>query len=170
MGSVFPKFFGGFNNKVTYKGFDLGVFFIYSYGNKTWNQNEALGEQGGTLGDNRVLMAGQLDRWTTPGQETMVPKLTAANYSYFEVSRFLEDASFIRLRSLTLGYTLPTRWSSAVKAEKIRFYFTATNLFLITKYTGSDPESNLGQGNLQGYDYDTPPQPRTIQFGLNLTL
>ena len=170
MGSVFPKFFGGFNNKVTYKGFDLGVFFIYSYGNKTWNQNEALGEQGGTLGDNRVLMAGQLDRWTTPGQETMVPKLTAANYSYFEVSRFLEDASFIRLRSLTLGYTFPTRWSSAVKAEKIRFYFTGTNLFLITKYTGSDPESNLGQGNLQGYDYDTPPQPRTIQFGLNLTL
>ncbi|ABG57840.1 SusC/RagA family TonB-linked outer membrane protein [Cytophaga hutchinsonii] len=170
MGSVFPKLFGGFNNKFTYKGIDLGIFFIYSYGNKTWNQNEALGEQGGTLGDNRVLMAGQLDRWTTPGQETMVPKLTAANYQYFEVSRFLEDASFIRLRSLTLGYTLPKKWSSAVKTEKIRFYFTGTNLLLITKYTGSDPESNLGQGNLQGYDYDTPPQPRTIQFGLNLTL
>ena len=170
MGSIWPKLFGGFNNKFTYKGIDLGIYFIYSYGNKTWNQNEALGEQGGTLGDNRVLMEGQLDRWTTPGQQTMVPRLTAANYQYFEVSRFLEDASFIRLRSLTLGYTLPKKWSGAIKAEKIRFYFTGTNLFLITKYTGSDPESNLGQGNLQGYDYDTPPQPRTVQLGLNLTL
>jgi TonB-linked SusC/RagA family outer membrane protein len=170
MGSVWPKLFGGFNNKFSYKGIDLGVYFIYSYGNKTWNQNEALGEQGGTLGDNRVLMEGQMDRWTTPGQVTMVPKLTAANYSYFEVSRFLEDASFIRLRSLTLGYTLPKKFSSVIKAEKLRIYFTGTNLFIITKYTGSDPESNLGQGNLQGYDYDTPPQPRTIQFGLNLTL
>lgn len=170
MGSIWPKLFGGFNNKLSYRGIDLGIYFIYSYGNKIWNQNEALGEQGGTLGDNRVLMEGQLDRWTTPGQVTMVPKLTAANYSYFEVSRFLEDASFIRLRSLTLGYTIPKKFSSAVKAEKIRIYFTGTNLFLITKYTGSDPESNLGRGNLQGYDYDTPPQPRTIQFGLNLTL
>lgn len=170
MGSIWPKLFGGFNNKFTYRGIDLGIYFIYSYGNKIWNQNEALGQQGATLGDNRVLMEGQLDRWTTPGQVTMVPKLTAANYSYFEVSRFLEDASFIRLRSLTLGYTIPKRFSSVVKAEKIRVYFTGTNLFLITKYTGSDPESNLGRGNLQGYDYDTPPQPRTIQFGLNLTL
>ncbi len=170
LGSTWPKLFGGINNTFTYKGIDLGVFFTYSIGNKVWNQNEALGEQGGTLGDNRVLMAGQLNRWTTPGQETMVPKLTAANYSYFEVSRFLEDGSFLRLRSLTLGYTLPQKITSIVKVEKLRIYFTGTNLLLFTKYTGSDPESNLGQGNLQGYDYDTPPTPRTIQFGLNVTL
>ena len=100
----------------------------------------------------------------------MIPKLTAANYSYFELSRFLEDASYIRLRSATLGYTLPSKISAIAKIEKLRVYITGTNLLLFTKYTGSDPESNLGQGNLQGYDYDTPPQPRTVQLGLNITL
>ncbi|MBE9602551.1 TonB-dependent receptor [Pedobacter sp. MC2016-24] len=170
VGNTWPKFFGGFNNTLSYKGFDLGVFFTYSYGNQIWNHNRMLGETGGTLDANRVLLASQLDRWTTPGQETSTPKLTAANYSRQENSRFLEDGSFLRLRALSLGYVIPKSISRKARIEKLRVYLTGSNLLLFTRYTGADPESNLGTGNIQGYDYGTPPQPRTIQLGLNLTL
>lgn len=170
VGNTWPKFFGGFNNTFEYKNFDLGVFFTYSFGNEIWNHNRMLGETGGTLDANRVLLASQLDRWTTPGQITDTPRLTADNYSRQENSRFLEDGSFVRLRALTLGYTLPKEVSNKLRVQKFRLYFTGSNLLLFTKYTGSDPESNLGTGNIQGYDYGTPPQPRTIQLGLNLTL
>jgi len=170
VGNTWPKFFGGFNNTFEYKNFDLGVFFTYSFGNEIWNHNRMLGETGGTLDANRVLLESQLDRWTTPGQITDTPRLTAENYSRQENSRFLEDGSFVRLRAVTLGYTLPKEITSKLKIQKFRVYFTGANLLLFTKYTGADPESNLGTGNIQGYDYGTPPQPRTIQLGLNLTL
>lgn len=170
VGSTWPKYFGGFNNTINYKNLDLGIFITYSYGNEIWNHNRMLGETGGTLDANRVLLASQLDRWTTPGQITNTPKLTADNYSRQENSRFLEDASFARLRSLTIGYTLPASVVSKIKLQKARFYLTGSNLFLITKYSGADPESNIGTNNIQGYDYGTPPQPRTIQLGVNLIL
>lgn len=173
IGSTWPKFFGGITNSFKFKGFDLNVFFTFSYGNYIWNHNRMLGETGGTLDANRVLLASQLDRWTTPGQITETPRLTAANYAITENSRFFEDASYLRLRSLSLGYTIPTNLTKKIKVEKLRVYVTGTNLFLLTKYTGADPESNLyggGAQNIQGYDYGTPPQPRTVQFGLNLTL
>lgn len=170
IGSTWPKFFGGLTNNFTCKGLDLGVFFTFSYGNYIWNHNRMLGETGGTLDAGRVLLKSQLDRWTSPGQITNTPKLTDANYARQENSRFFEDASFIRLRSLTLGYTLPKGFTSRAGIEKLRFYLIGSNLLLFTKYTGADPESNLGTQNIQGYDYGTPPQPRTVQLGINLTL
>lgn len=170
VGSTWPDYFGGFSNNLQYKNFDLGIFFTYSFGNGIWNHNRMLGETGGTLDANRVLLASQLDRWTTPGQKTNTPRLTTANYSRQENSRFFEDASFVRLRSLTLGYTLPSGLVKKLKLSKARVYVAASNLFLITDYTGSDPESNMGRDNIQGYDYGTPPQPRTIQAGLNIQL
>lgn len=170
LGSTWPKFFGGVTNTFNYKGFDLGIFFSFSYGNSIWNHNRMLGETGGTLDAGRVLLASQLDRWTTPGQITETPRLTAANYARQEHSRFFEDASFLRLRSLSFGYTLPGSITQKIKISKARFYVSGTNLLLFTPYSGSDPESNLGTQNIQGYDYDTPPQPRTVQFGLNISL
>ena len=129
-----------------------------------------LGETGGTLDANRVLLATQLDRWTTPGQITDVPRLTDANYSRQENSRFLEDGSFVRLRSLNLGYTFPTSLASKLHIQKLRVFASGSNLLLFTPYKGADPESNIGQDNVQGYDYGVPPQPRAFQFGFNLTL
>jgi TonB-linked SusC/RagA family outer membrane protein len=170
IGSTWPKFFGGLTNSLAYKNFDLGIFFTFSYGNYMWNHNRMLGETGGTLDAGRVLLASQLDRWTTPGQITETPKLTTENYSRQENSRFFEDASFLRLRSLTFGYTLPKTFTQKAKINKVRLYVTGSNLLLFTKYTGADPESNLGTQNIQGYDYGTPPQPRTLQFGLNVSL
>jgi len=72
---------------------------------------------------------------------------------------------------LTLGYTVPGRITSKLKIETVRVYFAATNLWLLTKYTGPDPEANVtGIGTIQGLDLGTPPQPRTLQVGLNVTL
>ena len=170
VGSTWPKYFGGLNNTFTFKNFDLNVFFTYSYGNYVWNHNRMLGETGGTLDANRVLLASQLDRWTAVGQTTNTPRLTTENYSRQENSRFLEDGSYVRLRSLTLGYTLPKSVTRAAGIEKARIYVAGSNLLLFTEYTGSDPESNIGTENIQGYDYGTPPQPRTVQVGLNVQL
>ncbi|MCH5686010.1 TonB-dependent receptor [Niabella sp. W65] len=129
VGSTWPKLFGGLTNSFSYKGIDLNVFFTFSYGNSIWNHNRMLGETGGTLDAGRVLLASQLDRWTTPGQITETPRLTAANYSRQENSRFFEDASYLRLRSLTLGYTLPRSLTDRINISKVRFYLTGSNLY-----------------------------------------
>ena len=170
IGSIWPKYFGGFTNSFSYNNIDLNVFFTFSFGNKVWNHNRMLGETGGTLDANRVLLATQLGRWTTPGQITDVPRLTDANYARQENSRFLEDGSFIRLRSLNLGYTFPSSLTNKLKIQKLRVFASGNNLLLFTRYKGADPESNIGQDNIQGYDYGVPPQPRAFQFGINLTL
>lgn len=171
VGDAWPKFFGGLTNNLTYKQFDFNVQFTFSYGNRLWNHNRMLGEQGGRLDANRVIFASQLDRWQEPGDITDVPRLTLNNYSRQEVSRFFEDASFLRLRTLTVGYTIPLKNSRVI--DRLRLYVVGTNLWITTPYTGADPETRIERGenqNIQGYDFASPPTPRTVQFGVNLTL
>jgi TonB-linked SusC/RagA family outer membrane protein len=173
LGNALPKFFGGITNNLSYKGFDLGILFNFQYGNKILNLNRFFGEGGGTRDANRVLFASQLNRWQKPGDQTDVPRLTAygLNYTLDQNSRFMENGSFIRLKSLNFGYTLPKQFTQRFKIETLRVYVIATNLLLITKYTGPDPEANVtGLQTVQGLDLGTPPQPRTVQFGINLTL
>jgi TonB-linked SusC/RagA family outer membrane protein len=173
LGNALPKFYGGFSNNITWKSFDAGILFNFSYGNKVLNLNRFFGEGGGTRDANRVIFASQLNRWTTPGQVTDVPRLTAYgnNYTLDQNSRFLEDGSFIRLKSLTLGYTLPKALTQKIGLNSLRFYFVGTNLLLFTKYSGPDPEANVSaNAQTQGLDLGTPPQPRTLQLGVNLTL
>lgn len=173
LGSAAPKFFGGFTNNITYKGFDAGILFTFQSGNKIFNLNRFFGEGGGTRDANRVLFASQLKRWQKPGDITDVPRLTAFgnNYTLEQNSRFLEDGSFIRLKSFTIGYTLPKKLTSAAKIESVRFYVVGTNLWLLTKYTGPDPEANVTSNqDIQGLDLGTPPQPISVQFGINVTL
>jgi TonB-linked SusC/RagA family outer membrane protein len=173
MGNAMPKFFGGLNNTVSFAGFDLSLLFTYQYGNDVFNLNRFFAEGGGTRDANRVMFASQLNRWTTPGQITNVPRETAygLNYTVQQNSRFLEDGSFIRLKALNLGYTLPGKITNKWHLTTVRFHFVGTNLWLLTKYTGADPESNVtGIQTIQGLDLGTPPQPRSLQFGLNVTI
>jgi TonB-linked SusC/RagA family outer membrane protein len=173
LGNALPKFFGGFTNNFTFKDFDAGVTFSYQYGNKVLNLNRFFGEGGGTRDANRVIFASQLNRWTTPGQITDVPRVTAYgnNYTLDQNSRFLEDGSFIRLKTLTLGYTIPKEITQKINIHSLRVYVVGSNLLLFTKYTGVDPESNVtSNAQTQGLDLGSPPQPHTIQFGVNLTL
>jgi len=172
-GNAMPKVFGGINNTFSWKGWDLGLLFSFQSGNDVYNLNKFFGEGGGTRDANRVLFADQLNRWQKPGDKTDVPRVTALGLSYTidQNDRFLEDGSFLRLKSLNVGYTIPRRITSKFKVETLRFYFSATNLWLLTKYTGPDPEANVtGIQTIQGLDLGTPPQPRTVQFGVNVTL
>lgn len=176
MGNAMPKFFGGITNNFTYKGFDLGVFFSFQYGNKLINYNRFLGEKQGQPSSGfagRFVTKSQLARWTHPGQITSVPRVTSVgnNYLIEQNSRFLEDGSFLRLKTLSLGYTLPSELAEKLRLEKLRVYVVATNGWLLTKYTGPDPEINVGNNqNAPGLDQGTPPQPRSIQVGINVTL
>ena len=173
LGNAAPKFFGGITNSVNYKDFDLGFLFTYQYGNKIVSFDRILGEGGGTKDANRMILAYNLKRWQKQGDDTDVPRVTSIgnNYVIEQNSRLLEDGSFLRLRSLTLGYTVPSAFLSKIGINKLRVYFEGSNLALFTKYMGPDPESNsTGDQNARGIDVGTNPQPRTVQLGLTLTL
>lgn len=173
LGNAQPKFFGGLNNTVSWKGFDLGIFFNYQSGNKVFNNNRFFHESGGTRDDRRAINKNQLNRWQKPGDITDVPRVTTlgTNYTLSPINRFIEDGSFVRLSSLTLGYTVPKQFTTRIHASSIRVYMSGTNLWLWKKYQGPDPEVNVtSDPNVQGYDLGTPPQPRTVQFGINLSI
>jgi len=119
------------------------------------------------------MLASQLNRWTHQGQVTNVPRETAYgnNYTLQQNSRFLRDGSFIRLRNLYLGYTIPPTLTRKYHLTTVRVYFVGTNLLLLTHYNGPDPEANVTSiQTIQGLDLGTPPQPTSVQFGLNVTI
>ncbi|NCD69753.1 SusC/RagA family TonB-linked outer membrane protein [Mucilaginibacter agri] len=186
VGNALPKFTGGFTNNLNYKNFDLNFFFYFQQGNKIMNMNDFFMIHGGTQA-NIGFVPRQLDRWTTPGQVTDIPRMTtysgnpdqnggsANNYGGNVASlssRYLQDGSFIRLKTLTFGYTLPSALTKSIDVSRARIYLQATNLLTFTHYDGLDPEvsSQSANQNTAGYDWATVPQPRTIQVGVNVTL
>lgn len=173
MGSIWPDFYGGLTNNFTFKGFDANIFFVFSYGNEIYNHNRFFGEAGGARDAARVIFASNLDRWQQPGDITDVPRSDGVNVNNYKDggSRWLEDGSYLRLRSLTIGYTLPKHVTDRWHLDRLRFYLQGNNLFTWTKYSGLDPEAAASSDpNEQGIDLGTPPQPRSFQLGINLTL
>ncbi|WP_028526019.1 SusC/RagA family TonB-linked outer membrane protein [Runella limosa] len=172
LGNLIPDFFGGLTNRISYKGFDLNLLLTFQYGNKVYNFNRFILEGGGTRDASRSILKSQLNRWQKPGDVTDVPRLTffGNNYTIEQNSRFLEDGSFLRVKSLSIGYSFPTRVARAIKAEKVRLFAQGTNLWIFTKYTGADPESSgSALQNRQGLDTATPPQPVGIQVGASIS-
>jgi len=169
MGNAYPKVYGGLNNSFTYDNFDLSFLFTFQLGSKSLNLNRYFRERNPSSGG---VASNVLNRWQNPGDITDIPRLTAVgtNYTIDQSSRYLENSSFLRLKLLSFGYSLPQSVVERVKLAKVRFYFVGSNLFLVTKYTG-DPESNVTSNpNAQGLgSFGTPPQPRGFQFGLNVT-
>ncbi|RXF71163.1 SusC/RagA family TonB-linked outer membrane protein [Arcticibacter tournemirensis] len=185
VGNALPKFTGGFTNNITYKNFDLNFFLYFQQGNKIMNMNDFFMVHGG-LQANIGFLPRQLERWQKTGDQTDIPRLTtdsrnpaqnggnANNYGGNVAnlsSRYLEDGSFIRLKTLTLGYNLPSALLEKIKVNKIRLYAQATNLLTFTRYGGLDPEvsSQSSNQNTAGYDWATVPQPKTFQIGANVT-
>jgi TonB-dependent starch-binding outer membrane protein SusC len=168
-GSAIPRYVGGLTNNVNYKNLDFMVFFQFSEGNEILNYGRFFFEHGGerTTG----YSAQQLDRWQKPGDVTNIPRMASINYSSdLRPSRHVEDGSYIRLKNISLGYTLPSSLSSKVGASRTRIYFAAQNLLTFTKYTGLDPEVSTSPSNLvSGVDIAVMPQPRTLTAGINLT-
>jgi len=170
VGNANPDFFGGITNTMNYKNFDLMFFFQYSYGNDQLNWNRFFQEHGGTRSTSYTLS--QLDRWQQPGDITMVPRMSAANYaSDLRPSRFLEDGSYMRLKNITLGYKLPASMASKLKMSSARVYISAQNIWTITNYTGLDPELTGTASNTltQGIEFYSMPQPKTVMAGISVT-
>ena len=170
IGSQIPKYYGGLTNTFSFKGFDLEVFFNYEFGRTVFNNQSAfMAENGGRTFN--TLQSMYDNRWTTPGQITTVPRPFNGNAEVLGSgitagSRFYEDASFIRLKTATFGYTFPTALLKRVKIDRARLYVQGYNLYTWSKWTGFDSEFiNLGSGN-----NGTIPQPKTLTFGLQLGL
>ncbi|WP_247233863.1 TonB-dependent receptor [Telluribacter sp. SYSU D00476] len=170
LGNPNPTLIGGITNNFTYKGFELNILFQGQFGNMVYNGGGKFQSANGDFFDNQTR--DQLNRWQKPGDITNVPqaRLFGANGTA-ESSRYLQKADFVRLKTLTLGYTLPTALVNRAKLERVRVYVTGQNLLTFTNYTGWDPEVNADHlaGNIGlGNDFYSAPQARTIIVGVNL--
>ena len=171
LGNSQPKLIGGMTNNFSWKGFDLSVLFQFSYGNKVLNYGNAFLLNPGTdLRVNQTRAA--LRRWQKPGDVTDIPRYEYNNsYNNLSSSRNIEDGSYLRLKNVAFGYTIPARLTNKAKIGTVRVYATATNLWTLTRYTGGDPEvSSLdGSTTAQGIDFFTLPQVKNLVAGLSVS-
>jgi TonB-dependent starch-binding outer membrane protein SusC len=172
IGNAQPKLIGGITNQLQYKGFDLTFFFNFSVGNKVLNFSKAtLVNMGADIQSNQSVDA--LRRWQKPGDITDIPRYELeSTLNNLHSNRLLEDASYLRLKNLSVGYNLPAKLVNRMYFRNVKVYASATNLWTYTKYTGSDPEVSTLDGSTaaQGIDFFTLPQVRTIALGINAVL
>lgn len=165
MGSPYPDFTGGLNLNLEYKGFDMNMFIYAALGQEVYDATRRYDMNGTNY------RADWLNRWTGPGTSNYYPRVTFVddNQNMKTVSDFfIHDGSYVRLRNITLGYTLPKNMTEYLKIKNIRFYVTAENLLTFTKYKGYDPE--IGGGVFSnGIDHGIYPQARTVIGGVNIT-
>jgi len=187
LGSPIPKFYGGITFDASYKNWDISLFFYGTYGNKIYNYQErtleSFGSSTGSVGLENIGLKYYQNAWTTSNGSNRYARIDAnefnANSRPSDV--YVEDGSYLRLRNLTIGYTLPLKATDRF-APKIRIYFTGQNLLTLTKYSGLDPEIGLPQGtdvnnttntsyrNVtgSGVDVGTYPSSRYYVIGLNV--
>ncbi|WP_239970524.1 SusC/RagA family TonB-linked outer membrane protein [Confluentibacter citreus] len=166
IGNANPDLTFGLNLDATYKNWDFNVFFTGLVGRDLMNTNIYDLE-----GMPRLFNAGVgvLNRWTGPGTSNSVPRAGGAPQNLAISTRYLEDASFTRLKNLTIGYTLPNNMFGKEMFSKFRIYVSGQNVFTITKYSGLDPEIASGALFDYGIDRGAYPQPKTYLLGLQLT-
>ena len=177
LGSPQPKFFGGLNFDANYKAWDFNVFFYGSYGNKIFNYIESnlqSFQKRGSEGVQNVSLEYFNNRWTsTNPSNTYSRALHNDDNTLNNVpsSHWVENGSYLRLKNLTVGYTLPSRLSNRLTLSRARVYISSQNLFTITKYSGLDPEIGIQGGNpiFNGVDNGIYPSSRFVTFGLNVT-
>ena len=172
-GNYMPKFTYGFGGKIWYKGFDFDINFQGVYGNKILNLNRRyIDNMEGNV--NGTIIA--LDRWQSednPGNgQINKANRKQTGYNGRTSTWHLEDGSYLRLQNVSLGYTLPNKWTSKFYVDKLRIYVSGQNLVTFTKYSGYNPEVNARPDSAltPGEDYGTYPLARTFMFGINLTL
>ncbi|MFA6127504.1 MAG: TonB-dependent receptor [Bacteroidales bacterium] len=175
VGSAIPKLIGGLNFTANYKNFDLSVFFQGAYGNKIYLQvnHDIEGFYRGFTVTQRYFD----QRWTGEGTSDTQPRAswTSKSNNARPSTRFLEDGSYMRLKNLQLGYTIPSETLAKIGLKQLRIYASGTNLLTLTKYSGLDPEMTVsdnskGEGDrAAGIDWGTYPSAMTIMFGIDIT-
>ncbi|MFB9076705.1 SusC/RagA family TonB-linked outer membrane protein [Flavobacterium procerum] len=165
LGSPFPKATYSLNANFRYKGFDMNIFLNAVTGNSVFNAVKHTGLNASFPGYN--LLADSKDAWSPTNTDTDIPVLSSTdnNNNFGRISDFyIEDASFLRLKNLSIGYTVKESWLNG--KAKLRFFISGQNLFTITKYSGMDPEVGL---NNFGMDLGKYPLSRIYMTGVNAT-
>jgi hypothetical protein len=166
IGNPLPKFVYGMTNNFSWKNFDLSIFIQGTYGNDIFNASR-METEGMYDGRNQTTVV--LDRWRVPGQITNVPK---AGFDMKNSTYFVEDGSYLRMKNVSLGYSISPERLKRIGIHKIQPYLSVSNLFTLTKYSGMDPEVNQYSGGsdsrIQGIDWGTYPQNRSFVLGLNI--
>ncbi|MGX5817076.1 SusC/RagA family TonB-linked outer membrane protein [Chitinophaga lutea] len=165
IGRGLPIHSGGFSNNFSYKGINLGVFFQWNYGNDIFNANRLLFE-----GSTRVSLnqyASYEKRWTPENPSNVYYRVGGQGPSGMYSSRVLEDGSYLRLKTVSLGYDLPRRIVRSLRIASLSVNAAAQNLITWTKYSGMDPEVSSRNSVLTpGFDYSAYPHARTVVFGI----
>ena len=183
--SALPKWFGGLSNTITYKNIDFGFNIVFQGGNYIYNRNRMSSTNANPIFN---VTADILENsWKQPGDIAEYPQLVRSNFYPYDDegnpgtaqifignsgynTKYLEKADYVRLRNVTLGYTLPKRILNKVWIDNARVYASGTNLLTITDFNGYDPEQTLEGGNLGGITFNGNelPQSRIISMGLDL--
>ena len=163
LGSPTPTWIFSMNNSFAWKGFDLEIFLQGAAGNKIYNANRASLE---AMSVAQNQMTTVLDRWRGEGTSNSMPRAVFGdpNKNGRVSNRFIEDGKYLRLKNVTLGYTLPAAWSKKAAMSSVRFFVSGQNLLTLTRYTGLDPEIS-GSGN----DNNVYPVARNITFGASVS-
>ena len=162
-----PIHVGGFTNNFIYKGFDLNIFFQWSYGNDIINANRLKFDGSNIINLNQF--ATYENRWTPQNTNTNVFRVGGQGpYAYS--SRIVEDGSYLRLKTLSIGYNLPANLINKIKLKTARVFISAQNVFTISRYTGFDPEVSVKNTALTpGFDYSSYPRARTVSGGASIS-
>lgn len=167
-GSPFPDFTFALNGNMRYKNFDLSIGLQGVLGNKIYNATRQTLED---VAKGSNFLASCLDYWTPENKNASHPRLTwddPNRNTRAESDRYLENGSYLRLRSVQLGYTFPQTWFKGA-IQHARVYINAENLFTITSYSGYSPDVNADNANYRGFDNFIYPTNRTFMLGLNVT-
>ncbi|MCR5519951.1 MAG: TonB-dependent receptor [Bacteroidales bacterium] len=195
-GKATPDFFGGITSSMSWKGFELNMFLQYSIGGKVFSAwkgcgqegTESLGLSSGSVTTDEGKTVTQFfniskkaatEFWKGPGTSNTMPRpiLTglhpgwACDYNILTSTRYLEDASYLRLKNVTLAYNLPDKWIEKAKIAGLRIYATIDNAFTLTKYDGYDPEASMSAGPASAKyatDFGYEPSMRSFIFGLDI--
>ncbi|MDF7812897.1 TonB-dependent receptor [Hymenobacter sp. YC55] len=185
IGNANPKFTGGLNQQFTYKSFDASIFLNWVYGNDIYNANKIeltsytantqlsnglsiMKDRYRTIDENGVIIT-DLETTRRVNQNA---KIWSPQRTLFPHSWAIEDGSFLRVNNITIGYTLPKKFTMRAKVQQLRFYVTLNNIYTFTNYSGFDPEVNTRRSSplTPGVDYAAYPRSKAFLAGLNLTL
>ena len=168
IGNGHPVFIGGFTNNFSFYGFDLNIFFQWSYGNDILNANRIIFENGYNKSYTNMFVRFK-DRWTPDNPTSDIPRAKATNTLHYS-TLFVEDGSYLKLRNITLGYTFPKKVLKKMKISNLRLYLSAENVATLTNYSGMDPEVSTRHSVLTpGFDWSAYPRAFNASFGVNLT-
>ena len=187
LGSPIPKFYGGFNLDLSYKAFDFNAYFYGTYGNKIFNYQERMLESfqaPGFVGVENVGYDYYINHWTPSNPSNRYARVTYnddVSLNNVASSQYVENGSYLRLRNLTIGYTLPPALVKKLYVTKVRIYFSTQNLLTITGYKGLDPEignpsgtdpqtgATVSSATASGIDQGAYPATKFYTLGLNVT-